>query len=141
MMDGTLIFLFSAVLIIGGLIFALMSFGSRGGRKHLDQDKYRQAWLTIEQSLQPNDVNSYQLVVLNADKLLDQALIERGQKGQTMGERLKNSKNLFNNRNLVWEAHKLRNQIVHETNFSLSYEQTKRALSGFKQALKDVGAI
>jgi hypothetical protein len=140
-MDGTIIFLFSAVLIVGGLIFALISYSSKSGRKQLDQDKYRQAWLTIEQGLQVNNVDSYQLVILNADKLLDQALIERGRKGQTMGERLKNSKDLFSNRNSVWEAHKLRNQIVHETNFKSSYEQTKKTLNGFKQALKDVGAI
>lgn len=140
-MNETLVFIFAAILVIGGLLMTLISYISKSGRKHLDQDKYRRAWLAIEQKLNREDTGSYQLTVLEADKLLDQALTERGLAGQTMGERLKNAKSLLSNRNAVWAAHKLRNQIVHEANFNLSYNQTRRALSSFKRALKDMGAI
>lgn len=139
-MDGAVIFVFAAALIIGGLLFALISL-TKGGSRRLDVDKYRQAWLNIEQQLQRDNVGSFQLVILNADKLLDKALMERGRKGKTMGERLKSSGDLLSDRNAVWTAHKLRNQIAHEPNVAVRYEDARRALSSFKQALKDVGAI
>jgi len=43
--------------------------------------------------------------------------------------------------NAVWYAHKLRNQIAHEHGFKIDYAQAKHALSTYRQALKDLGAI
>jgi hypothetical protein len=108
--------------------------------KHtLDVAKYRSRWLSIEQQLKKGEVSTYQLCVLNADKLLDHALKELGTKGQTMGERMKVTK--WNNANAVWSAHKVRNQIAHEADITIEYAEARRALAGFKQGLKDLGAI
>lgn len=139
-MDSVLIFLFAAVLIVAGLLFAIISLTKNGGRS-LDVNKYRCKWLEIEQQLKRDDRASYTLTVLNADKLLDQALRDRGLKGETMGERMKNAKEIWTNANAVWQAHKVRNQIAHESDFQMGYDDARRALGGFKQALKDVGAI
>lgn len=109
--------------------------------KQLDQQKYRSNWLKIEGALKKDQPNSYHIVTLNADKLLDAALKESGYKGQTMGERMRSAKDVFSNRNAVWSAHKLRNQIAHETDVQVDYNAARRALASFKQALKDVGAI
>ncbi|MBC7869030.1 hypothetical protein H7X69_02540 [Candidatus Saccharibacteria bacterium] len=139
-MDQTIIFFFAAIIIVGGLLFAVIEF-TKKGTKQLDVNRYRIKWLAIEQQLKKDEPSSYHLVVLNADKLLDQALKDRGAKGETLGERLKSSATLFSNRNTVWTAHKLRNQIAHETDVSVNYDAARQALNGFKQALKDVGAI
>lgn len=139
-MDGTLILLFAAVLIVGGILFAIITLSRNGGRV-LDVTKYRCKWLEIEQQLKRDDSGSHALTILSADKLLDQALRERGIKGETMGERMKNAKTMWTNANAVWQAHKIRNQIAHESEFKPSYTDARRALGGFKQALKDVGAI
>jgi hypothetical protein len=58
-----------------------------------------------------------------------------------MGERMKIAKDTWSNANAVWTAHKLRNQIAHEPAVVVSYEDARRALGAFKQALKDIGAI
>ncbi len=139
-MDQTIIFFFAAIIIVGGLLFAVIEL-TKKGTKQLDVDRYRTKWLAIEHQLKKDEPSSCHLVVLNADKLLDQALRDRGAKGETMGERLKSSAGLFSNRNTVWTAHKLRNQIAHETDVSVSHDAARQALAGFKQALKDVGAI
>lgn len=138
--SGSIIFLFAAVLIVGALLFAVINF-TRRGAAHLDVDKYRSRWLAIEQSLQREQPTSSHMAVLNADKLVDHALKERGYGGQTMGERMKSAKAIWSNRNAIWEAHKLRNQIAHEPDVAVSYDAARRALAGFKQALKDLGAI
>lgn len=139
-MDTALIFFFAAILIVAGMLFAVITLSKKGSRS-LNVDKYRLRWLQIEQQLKKDEPSSYHLTVLNADKLLDQALREKGVKGNTMGERMKNIKDTWSNANNVWTAHKLRNQIAHETDVRVSYEDARRALSGFKQALKDLGAI
>lgn len=139
-MDFTIVFFFAGIMIVGGLLFAVIGLTKKGS-KHLNMDHYRVKWLAIEQQLKKDQPASFSLTVLNADKLLDQALRERGLKGQTMAERMKSGATLFSNRNNLWTAHKLRNRIAHETDVRVSYDDARYALSYFKQALKDVGAI
>ncbi len=136
----SIIFFFATVLIFGGLLFAIIALTKRGP-KALDVDKYRSRWLSIEQQLKREEVSSYSMSIMNADKLLDQALIDRGVAGQKMADRMKNMKTKWTNANHVWSAHKLRNQIAHEPDVHVDYDGARRALAAFKQALKDVGAI
>ena len=83
------------------------------------------------------------MAILEADKLLDQALRELQLPGETMGDRLKNGKSKFQKPSLdkVWQAHRLRNRIAHEAGVTISYAQAKIALAGIKRGLKELGAI
>jgi hypothetical protein len=139
-MNLTVVFMFAIIFIVGALLFAVIGF-SRKGPKRLDVDHYRVKWLAIEQQLKKDQVVTYSMVVLNADKLLDQALKERGLRGETMGDRMKSAKDIFTNRNNVWSAHKLRNRIAHDPDVRVTYDAARYALGDFKRALKDVGAI
>jgi transposase len=58
-----------------------------------------------------------------------------------MAERLKSGAQMFSDRNGIWTAHKLRNQIAHETDVKVSYDDARRALAHLKRGLKDIGAI
>lgn len=139
-MDDTLLALFFGILVIGILLIVVISLSKRGAVA-LDVEKYRSQWLAIESQLKRDEVSSYHLTVLNADKLLDKALKERGFRGETMGERMKSARETWSNANAAWGAHKLRNQIAHEHDVRVTYDDARRALGGFKQALKDIGAI
>jgi len=141
-MDQSLSFIlfFAALLIFAGLLFIVINLTKKGSSQ-LNVEKYRSDWLNIEQSLHQNDTASYQLSVLNADKLLDKALREKGVPGETMGARMKYLQTTWTNANDVWGAHKVRNQIAHESNIAIEYGAARRALAAFKQALKDVGAV
>ena len=141
-MDQTLsvIFFFSAILIFGGLLFVFISMAKNSPRT-LDVDKYRSRWMKIETSLSRDNEHSHTTCVLEADKLLDQALREKGLSGKTMAERMKQCQGKWTNGNGVWAAHKLRNQLAHETDVRIDYDRSRQALVAFKQGLKDVGAI
>lgn len=139
-MDQSIIFFLASVIIIGGLLFAAISL-TRRGSSILDVDHYRTKWLAIEQQLKRDEEATYSLAVLNADKLLDHALKARGMKGETMAERMKSAKSQFTNQNKVWEAHKLRNKIAHEADVKVTYDTARYAISNYKRALKDIGAI
>lgn len=140
MQSSTIVFLV-AVLVVGALIFIAILL--TGKRKHsFDTVEYQTNFLEIENNLIKDNKASYNMTVVNADKLLDKALCEMGVPGKTMGERMKKLGNTrFTQTNAVWHAHKLRNQIAHEHNFQIDYNQARHALSVYKQALKDLGAI
>ena len=137
--NNILLMFLLGVLVVAGLLFAVITF-TRRAPKTLNRAKYQSDWLTIEQSLS-SEPGSWQLAVLNADKLLDRALKERSYKGNTMGERMVAAGRVFSKRDYVWAAHKLRNRLAHEEGISPTLNVTKQALASFKHALKDLGAL
>lgn len=138
-MNSMIVLMVAVVIVIGITLLVVISLTRRPG-KVLDQEKYREKWLTITQSV-TDDTGSMQLAVLHADKLFDQAMRERGIAGNTLAERLKNSKSRFRNINAVWSAHKLRNQIAHDDHVTITRRQTDAALAAFRAALIDLGAL
>ena len=140
MSDGFMVLFLLVIVLVGAGVLFLVTHGRRNG-KALDVERYRRSWMQIESQLIKDQESSYHLAILNADKLLDQALRQRGFKGDTMGNRMKNAQTTWSNANNVWSAHKLRNQIAHETDVSVRYDDARRALASFKQGLKDLRAI
>ncbi len=133
------VFLIIAIIAVG--LFALVAIILNGKTHRLDVEEYQTRWLKIKNSLVRGDERSYAFAVMEADKLLDRALRELGIPGKTMGERMKRVGNRFSEVNRVWGAHKIRNQLAHEQDFTVDYETANRALASFRQALKDLGAI
>lgn len=140
MTEGLMFVFLAVIVLVGAGILFLVTHG-RGGGKQLDLDRYRTSWMTIERQMVKGEEASYHLAILNADKLLDQALRQVGLKGETMGERMKAAKTMWSNENGVWSAHKIRNRIAHEPDVKVGYDTARRALAAYKRALKDVGAI
>lgn len=138
-MDGTLIALVAAAVVVAGILYAIIHFFPQTAT--VDKQKYQSRWLDIEQRLRPGNTESQQMAIMNADKLLDQALKDTGSKGKTMGERMKSRQGVWSNANAVWAAHKLRNQIAHDEHVVVSEDTVRRALASFKRALKDLEAM
>lgn len=139
-MNSTVFFLLAGVLVVACIVlWVIFRFGHQSHQ--LEVEKYRRKWLEIEALPTKDDPRNCQFAVIEADKLLDIAMKQRGIKGDTMGERLKTAQEMWSDRNGVWSAHKLRNRIVHESDVVVSYDESRRALASFKKALKDAGAI
>jgi hypothetical protein len=105
----------------------------------LDRELFKKRWQEIYRLLGTGDGQS--LSIIEADKLLDKALIDLRIKGKTLGERMVSAQNKFSNVDHVWRAHKLRNKMVHESGFKPKPVDIKDALLGFRTALKDLGAL
>jgi hypothetical protein len=127
-----------ATLVTGIIIFILI--GAIGHPAvDLDKEQFRTAWKSVVQKAQHQQ--TWEISIINADKLLDAALKKKGYKGSTMGERLISAKKALSNRNTVWESHKLRNRLVHEDTVRLNEAKVYETLKGFETALKDLGAL
>ncbi|MEQ1849111.1 MAG: hypothetical protein ABL890_00805 [Candidatus Peribacteraceae bacterium] len=78
------------------------------------------------------------LKIVQADKILDEALSQRGFTG-SLGDKLKAAETLFTDINAVWKAHKLRNTLVHDLQAEANDRDVDDAMRAFRQALRDVG--
>ncbi|MBQ2643610.1 hypothetical protein IJG11_01675 [Candidatus Saccharibacteria bacterium] len=139
-MDGGVVIFILAILIVAVFIFvAILLTGKRG--HHFNVEAYQARFLAIENKLNRENSATFMTTIIEADKLLDKALMEMGVPGKTMGDRLKRSGDKFTDVNAVWRAHKLRNAIAHEADLEIGYKQAANAIAIYKQALKDLGAI
>lgn len=95
------------------------------------------------QKLQKHCANkkTWHLAVTDADRLLDDVLKRRHYKGKTTGERLVSAQHDFSNNGSLWFGHKLYNRIQDEGLTKINKQDTLEALGGFRQALKDLGAL
>ncbi|MDD5623721.1 MAG: hypothetical protein PHI23_03355 [Candidatus Peribacteraceae bacterium] len=75
------------------------------------------------------------LRILEAEKVLDELLRLLGFQG-SFADKLRAAGPLLRDREAVWQAHKLRNRIAHETGFSVSEGEARHAVHVFEQALK-----
>lgn len=127
-----------AAVIFGVVVLFILSKLVAKPRK-LNQQYYQRKWLEILARVKTYD--GMILAVIDADKLLDEALRKRNYKGKTMGERLVAAQRDLSDNDTVWYAHKLRNRLVHEPTVRLRKNEAKDALAGFRQGLKDLGAL
>lgn len=139
-MDNMVVLMFVAILFVGALMLTIIATTRRPSKK-LNVEHYEQRMKQIEALLDRKDPHANNMAIINADKLLDNALKEKGVRGNNMGERLKSSASLFSNLNSVWTAHKLRNRIAHEDGVVVGDDQARRALNTFKSGLRDLGAL
>lgn len=126
-----------AVLVLALII--LFAIKLRKRPKKLDQTKFKTKWDAVQSMLPDNKM--WPLAVIDADKLLDEALKARRFKGKTMGERLVSAQRDITSNDSVWFAHKLRNKLVHDQEVKLRKSDVKDALLGIRGALKDIGAL
>jgi hypothetical protein len=134
----------SEILAIAAVVVLLvLVFGTnwllRRKPKKLNKDYYNDRWQTLQKMLK--DKSTWPLAVIDADKLLDDALKRSRYKGKTMGERLVSAQRDIKENDAVWFGHKLRNRLVHESNVKLTQRDVKDALLGIRDALKDLGAL
>lgn len=125
-----------AVVVVIVLI-ALLAIRRRP--KRLNNTYFLEQWQELQKSCA--DRKTWYQAIIDADELVDKALKRRRYKGKTTGERLVAAQHQLTSNDTIWFGHKLRNQIVHENRKKLSKQDTLEALSGFRQALKDLGAL
>ncbi|HEY5549931.1 MAG TPA: hypothetical protein VIK37_01895 [Candidatus Saccharimonadales bacterium] len=134
----TTVFLIGAI-VFGILILILLSRFGRRFVQPLNRRYFERRW--TELLTRVKTVEGMTLAVIDADKLLDEALKRKGYKGKTMGERLVAAQRALSNNDSAWYAHKLRNRLVHEPNVRIRKSEAKNALAGIKQTLQDLGAL
>ena len=111
-------------------------------QSNISKDRAQKSWAAIQELFYRGGDNDLKVAVLEADKLLNDALREAGVMGIQLGDRLKKAtESQIPNLNELWQAHKLRNQIAHEPNFHLKRDLAERALDIYETTLKNLGVF
>jgi hypothetical protein len=125
------------------ICFALMVLGLmtyvrfRPGK--VNQARFTERWRDLQRNCATR--KTWPLAIIEADNLLDDALKANKFKGKTTGERMVAAQRRLSSNDTVWFAHKLRNRIVHEDVRKIRKQDVLEALEGFRQALRDLGAL
>ena len=96
--------------------------------------------LEINKKLTSESPSDWKISVIEADKVLDRTLEQKGYAGTSLGDRLKQMvpADLPDIYEEVWEAHKIRNKIVHEPNFEITQSEARKLVGIYERAIKRV---
>lgn len=107
------------------------------GAKRISKD-----WAKILARLETGNEDEYKLAVIETDSMLDNILQRLGYPGATLGEKLKPlNSSIIPNIDSILQAHKVRNDIVHDPDYYLTLEEVKETLAIYEQTFKDLQVI
>ncbi len=127
-----------AIILITGAVI-ILKFVMRRAKLRPRKKKFDAKWKDLQKLLK--DKSSWPDALNKADCLLDKALVKRGYKGQSMGERLVNAQRDFTDNDSVWFGHKLVTKLQENPDMKLSEKDVKEALLGLRSGLRDLGAL
>lgn len=110
-------------------------------RRKLKIQKYTERWQGLQRHCASR--KTWPQAIIEADNLLHDVLKKCGYKGKTTGERLVAAQHKLTSNDTVWVGHKLRKRMEQE---EIDVRKLKKkdmviALAGFRQALRDLGAL
>jgi hypothetical protein len=108
----------------------------------LNASEVRAKWGEVQAMMKAGGPANYKQSIMEADKLVDVVLKSRA-RGETMGERLKNARNLFSREtyDALWTAHKIRNRLAHEADFEGLSSEARLAVRNFEKALHELRVL
>jgi hypothetical protein len=104
-------------------------------RRPFGAKRMNRNWKKIKQRLDSKSETEYKLAIIEADKMLSSALKRMGYAGPTLEESLdKLTSATLPNIEDLYSAHQLRENIVRDQNYAVSFEQAKKILDDFENA-------
>ncbi|KXK12023.1 MAG: hypothetical protein UZ22_OP11002000139 [Microgenomates bacterium OLB23] len=130
------VFIIVLCIVIAALFIALW-FVTRANPKGW-RDTINNKMNTIDLLVQGGRESDIRTALIQLDAILDAVLQQKRVRGNTLGERLKNARNLFDRStyNAIWEAHKLRNKIVHEIDYQPPIAHVKQNYMELRVGIK-----
>jgi hypothetical protein len=139
--------------ILAGLVYAIYQAWQYRPQLHphhepeqrivnLAEAVLHERWDKVVKKFAIGTPESITLSVIEADKLVNDALLNLGLEGEHMADRLEQLlPDEVKGLDGVWQAHRLRNNIVHSPDFKVSPKEAERALDAFEKFLKEVKAL
>ncbi len=133
---------FLSVSLLLGLIGLFFVFSRKKSKFDLRlHEEVKKADIKISDLLRKNNIDLKKQALIVADKTLD-SVLKTVVTGKDMGERLKNARRLFSDKSLyqqIWEAHKTRNKVVHQVDFSPKSDSLVISINSLRRGWKYLG--
>lgn len=102
----------------------------------------QEVWEEIRRLANSSNPSDWNMAVIRADGLLDEALKNLGYEGETVADRLRIADpTSIPSLDRVWTAHRLRNTIVHGPMQEHPRETIVQVLRSYEQGLKELGVL
>jgi hypothetical protein len=121
------------------LLLAVVVVFKRRQKCRIDPKLFMERWVALQKHCVSR--KTWPLAITEADALLDEALRCKGFKGKTTGERLVAAQRSLTNNESVWFGHKYCQTVQDKDVRKLRKQDILEALHGFRQALRDMGAL
>ena len=96
-------------------------------------------WRKINKRLDTGLESEYKLAIIEADDMLNTSLKRMGYAGQTLEERLqKMTSAILPNIDQVYEAHRSRNNLVHDPDYRLTLDEARKTMDIYAKAFGDL---
>ena len=106
------------------------------------EGKYDAKWKEVLEHLTSVREAEWKFAVIEADKIVEAILQEAGFAGETMGDKMMAiNQEQLSSINDLWEAHKLRNLIAHDSDSQVKYVEVRRAIEQYEKTLRELGAL
>ncbi len=103
-------------------------------KRHLNK-----SWQKILSRLNKNDEANLRIALIEADNLFDDLLKQMRLPGESMADRLKYlDSSQISNIDEIWQAHKLRNTIVHNPEYPITRNEIEFGVKTYEKALKEL---
>jgi hypothetical protein len=106
----------------------------------IDDEPYRNPqWDVVLKHLESDEQSDWRLAIIEADNMLDAMVKKMGYEGENLGERLKAVEKVdFKSLDSAWDAHKMRNQIVHEgVGFEVTQDDAARVIALYEKVFRE----
>ena len=99
----------------------------------------KERWDAVMKKMEAGSKDSLGLAVIEADKIVDDALTQLGLEGEHMADRLEQlSEDDVRALPRLWRAHRVRNNLVHTPGYELTPEQVKIVIADCEAFLKEI---
>ncbi len=111
--------------------------------EEVTEDKKNGRWNQVIAHLNSPNENDWRLAIIEADVMLDEMLRAEGYVGDSIGDMLKGvDKSDMKTLDAAWEAHKIRNEIVHSgSDYQLNEHQAKHVMRLYEAVFKEFDMI
>ncbi len=144
-----IIFLFFTVFFLAGIIYFYLNSSYLQYQFLQDTTEFfswqpyglrevNKRWGQITKRIVSGTETEYRLALIEADDFLYQVLEEKGYQGETFEELLAAAKMKIPNYVEVVGAHKVRNEIVYNTDYSIDVENARQLLSIYESTIKTI---
>ena len=100
------------------------------------------AWQKIRAKAEAGSPEGIRVAIIEADGFVDNVLKARHYSGETFADRLAQIKpHSMETLDRLWDAHRLRNDIVHTQGFEVSADTARIALNNYEAFLHELGAL
>ncbi len=109
-------------------------------RPKVDNKKIRDEWHALLEKADLKPPESYVLAIIEADKFVDGLLKQLGFQGEHMADRLERIGEINPNLSTldrVWQAHRIRNELVHTPDFEVSHTDAHEVLKSYEAFLRE----